>query len=198
MMKKLAATLLVALACAGAHAADAKAPAAAAVDQKASTAARELLEAMNYRVTTAAAMKQMTANMPAMMRSGAENSIRNNPNLSDKEKTDKLAEVDRMVPKAVAAVTKVLEDPKVADEMMAEVVPLYARYFSVDEMKQLAAFYRTPAGKKSLQVMPQLMGEGMQIGQRVIGPRINKVMQELNQQQNQQQSQPSGQQPAKK
>ena len=191
-MKKIAATLLVSLACAGAFAQNAPAALATqapALDAKAAAAARELLDAMNYRATTAAAMKQMTANMPAMMRKGAEASIRNNPKLSEKEKADKLAEVDKMVPQAVAAVTKVLEDPKLADEMMAEVVPLYARYFSPDEMKQLATFYRTPIGRKSLQVMPQLMGEGMQLGQRVIAPRINKLMQELNQQQlNQQQS----------
>jgi hypothetical protein len=184
MMKKIAATLLVSLASAGAFGQSAPAPTNTQVpDPKAAAAARDLLEAMNYRATTAAAMKKMTANMPAMMRGGAENSIRNNAALSDKEKAEKLAEVDKMVPKAVAAVTKVLEDPKVTDEMMAEVVPLYARYFSPDEMKQLAAFYRTPIGKKSLSVMPQLMGEGMQVGQRVIAPRINKVMQELNQQQ---------------
>jgi hypothetical protein len=190
-MKKIAATLLVSLACAGAFAQTAPAPLgtqAPTPDPKAAAAARDLLDAMNYRATTAAAMKQMTANMPAMMRSGAENSIRNNPKLSEGEKTAKLAEVDKMVPQAVAAITKVLEDPKLADEMMAEVVPLYARYFSPDEMKQLAAFYRTPIGKKSLQVMPKLMGEGMQAGQRVIAPRINKLMQELNQQQLEQQT----------
>ena len=178
-MKKIAATLLVSLACAGAWAQTAK---PAAPDPKATAAARELLDAMNYRATTAAAMKQMIANMPQMMKSGAEAQIRNAPNLSDKERADKLAEVDRMVPKAVAAVSKTLEDPALTDEMMAEVVPLYTRYFTADEMKQLAAFYRTPVGKKALQVMPQLMGEGMQMGQRVIAPRINKVMMELNQQ----------------
>lgn len=188
-MKKIAATLLVSLACAGAYGQTAPAPLSTqAPDPKAAAAARELLDAMNYRATTAAAMKQMTSNMPTMMRNGAEASIRNNPKLSEKEKTDKLAEVDKMVPQAVAAVKKVLEDPKLADEMMAEVVPLYARYFTPDEMKQLATFYRTPIGKKSLQVMPQLMGEGMQVGQRVIAPRINKLMQELNQQQMNQQS----------
>ena len=56
-----------------------------------------------------------------------------------REKADKLAEVDRMVPQAVAAIKKVLEDPKLADEMMAEVVPLYARYFTADEMKRFAS-----------------------------------------------------------
>ncbi|MBB3223302.1 DUF2059 domain-containing protein [Pseudoduganella umbonata] len=191
-MMKIAATLLVSLACASAFAQSTPAPLttqAPVPDPKTAAAARDLLDAMNYRATTAAAVKQMTANMPTMMRSGAENSIRSNAKLSEKEKADKLAEVDRMVPQAVAAIKKVLEDPKLADEMMAEVVPLYSRYFTADEMKQLATFYRTPIGKKSLQVMPQLMGEGMQVGQRVIAPRINKLMQELNQQQlNQQQS----------
>jgi hypothetical protein len=132
-MKKIAATLLVSLACAGAHGQTAPAP-AGTPDPKAAAAARELLDVMNYRATTAAAMKQMTNNMPAMLRNGAEASIRNNPKLSEKEKADKLAEVDKMVPQAVAAVKKVLEDPKLADEMMAEVVPLYARYFSADDM----------------------------------------------------------------
>ncbi|WP_338771582.1 DUF2059 domain-containing protein [Massilia sp. METH4] len=183
-MKKIAATLLVSLACASAFGQAAPAQLSTQPpDAKATAAARELLDAMNYRATTTAAMKQMTANMPAMMRGGAEQSIRNNAQLSDKEKAEKLAQVDKMVPQAVAAITKVLEDPKLTDEMMAEVVPLYARHFTADEMKQLAAFYRTPVGRKSLQAMPKLMGEAMQVGQRVIAPRINKVMQELNAQQ---------------
>jgi uncharacterized protein len=183
-MKKIAATLLVSLACASAFGQSAPEPTHTTVpDAKAAAAARDLLDAMNYRATTTAAMKQMTANMPTMMRTGAEQSIRNNAQLSEKEKAEKLAEVDKMVPQAVAAVTKVLEDPKLADEMMAEAVPLYARYFTADELKQLATFYRTPVGKKSLQALPKLMGEAMQVGQRVIAPRINKVMQELNAQQ---------------
>ncbi|TWI65275.1 hypothetical protein IP91_02682 [Pseudoduganella lurida] len=194
-MNKIAATLLVSLA-ATTLAVPALAqptlstqpPAAVAPDPKTSAAARDLLEAMNYRATTAAMMKQMIANMPAMMRGSAQNQIRSSTTLTEQQKTDKLAEVDRMVPQATAAMSKVLEDPKLADEMMGEMVPLYARHFTADEMKELATFYRSPVGRKSLQVMPQLLGEGMQFSQRLVAPRINKVMQELNEKQAQNQA----------
>jgi hypothetical protein len=45
-------------------------------------------------------------------------------------------------------------------------VPIYASHFSDDEVKQLMAFYETPVGKKSLQVMPQLMTELQAAGQK--------------------------------
>jgi hypothetical protein len=44
----------------------------------------------------------------------------------------------------------------VADAMQGAPA-IYARYFTVQEMRDLAAFYRTPIGAKTLRVMPQLM-----------------------------------------
>ena len=57
--------------------------------------------------------------------------------------------------------------------------------FTVDELHQLAAFYKTPVGAKTLRLMPQLMNEGMQVGQQIIMPRMQKLMQELKQEQGQ-------------
>lgn len=37
--------------------------------------------------------------------------------------------------------------------------PIYARYFTADELRQLVAFYKTPIGAKSLSQMPKVMGE---------------------------------------
>ena len=36
---------------------------------------------------------------------------------------------------------------------------VYARYFTVGEMQEIIAFYRSPAGAKTLKVMPQIMTE---------------------------------------
>jgi len=44
----------------------------------------------------------------------------------------------------------------VADAMQGAPA-IYAHYFTVQEMRDLAAFYRTPIGAKTLQVTPQLM-----------------------------------------
>jgi hypothetical protein len=43
--------------------------------------------------------------------------------------------------------------------VMADAPSLYARYFSAQELRDMLAFYKTPTGLKSLQVMPQLTAE---------------------------------------
>jgi hypothetical protein len=73
----------------------------------------------------------------------------------------------------------VLNDPTMIDDILAETVPLYARTFSADEIKQMTAFYRTPVGAKMLATMPQLMSQGMQIGQQVVMRRVGPLMQKL-------------------
>ncbi|HEX8605922.1 MAG TPA: DUF2059 domain-containing protein, partial [Pseudoduganella sp.] len=87
--------------------------------------------------------------------------------------------------KVIDAINRMYADPALVDEMLEAMVPIYARHYTVDEMRQMAAFYKTPVGQKSLRLMPQLMSEGMQVGQRIMMPRMNKLMQELNQSQNQ-------------
>ena len=37
--------------------------------------------------------------------------------------------------------------------------PLYDKYFSEEELREMLAFYRTPLGRKSIEVMPSLMQE---------------------------------------
>jgi hypothetical protein len=56
-------------------------------------------------------------------------------------------------------------------EAMKEAPPVYARHFSVSELKELTAFYRTPIGAKALHEMPQVTGEFMT----VLVPRLQDV-----------------------
>ncbi len=60
-------------------------------------------------------------------------------------------------------------------ELMDAMPAVYARYLTVDEMRQIVAFYRTPAGVKTLKVMPEIMGETM--GK--FAPRFPDMMQRL-------------------
>ena len=43
--------------------------------------------------------------------------------------------------------------------IMADAPPIYARHFTVQEMREMLAFHRTPTGQKALRVLPQVMGE---------------------------------------
>lgn len=48
--------------------------------------------------------------------------------------------------------------------LMDQMVPIYGKYFTHDEIKELLAFYQTPIGKKSVLVLPKVMAEGMESG----------------------------------
>lgn len=50
-------------------------------------------------------------------------------------------------------------------DLLADLVPVYARHFSHQDVRDMIAFYETPLGVKTLEVMPKLMQESMQVGQ---------------------------------
>lgn len=61
-------------------------------------------------------------------------------------------------------------------------VPVYDKYFTGEEIKGLIQFYGTPLGKKTLQSLPQLMGElqaqGQQWGQQLGRASMEEVLAE--------------------
>lgn len=173
-MKKIVVALIASIALAqGAFAADqAPAPANAA-------AVRELLDAMNYRAMWKASMDQMSKTMPDMMRQQVEATIKADNSLNDAQRREALLKMEAELPKAAGVVSGVLSDPGLMVEMEGEMIALYSRYFTAEELKQIAAYYRTPVGMKSMQLMPQVMSESMAIGQRLTTPRIQKAMEQF-------------------
>ena len=52
------------------------------------------------------------------------------------------------------------------NEMIDQIAALYARNFSVEELREVVAFYRGPTGQKFIQKLPLITQESMVIGQR--------------------------------
>jgi hypothetical protein len=97
-----------------------------------------------------------------------EQSLRaNNPQLDAATAETLKTEIDAAFEKELAA-----EVPG----LMETIPAIYARYLTEQEMRDIAAFYRTPAGAKALKVMPQITGESM--GQ--INPRLQGALQRIN------------------
>jgi uncharacterized protein len=144
-------------------------------------AVRELLDAMNYRVTWKASMEQMSRTMPGIMRQQIEAGIKSDAKLTDAQRKEKLQQMEAQLPKMTEVLSSVFTDPGLMADMENEMIALYSRHFTVDELKQIAAYYRTPVGMKSMQLMPQVMAESMAIGQRVTMPRIQKAMEQFRQ-----------------
>ncbi|MCS0580891.1 DUF2059 domain-containing protein [Massilia pinisoli] len=153
----------------------------AAADPAALAATGELFEAMNYRAVAQGTLEQMRRTMPAMMTQGATAAIDNNPKLNAAEKKNAHEKLNKELPQAVKLFDGVFGDPSLVDEMLRATAQIYARHFTVDELHQIAAFYKTPVGTKMLATMPQLMAESMQAGQQVVMPRVAAIMHKLEQ-----------------
>ena len=79
----------------------------------------------------------------------------------------------RCVEIGMEAVGEMISDGGFQGELNA----LYARYFSHEDVLRLIEFYETPVGRKSIEVMPQLMSESMQVTMNWMA-RMNPVIEE--------------------
>jgi hypothetical protein len=181
VMKKLAAVLFAAIAFAspGLHA---QTDLAKPADPATIAAVNELLTAMKYREVMTASFIKLEQEMPATMTAGVAAALEKNTKLTPEQKTKVMEKAAKEIPAVAATFGATFRDPKLMDELLAEIVPLYARYFTADELKQMAAFYRTPAGAKMLFLTPRISHEALQISQKIVLPKIGaaigKLMQE--------------------
>lgn len=61
--------------------------------------------------------------------------------------------------------------------MVDQMIPVYDKYFTHPEIRELLAFYQTNIGRKAIDVLPKIVGESMAIGQtwgQSLGPEINR------------------------
>jgi hypothetical protein len=175
-MKNLFAALAVALTFATQAFAQSAPPAPDAVTLKAAT---EMLEAMNFRATTKAGFVQMRAAIPVMMKQAATAAINNNPRLDATQKLTEINKLDGEVQKRASNMDSLFDDPTLVNEIMQNTAVMYARHYTVAEMRQIAAFYKSPVGAKMLATAPQMMGETMQMSQSLIMPRLDALMKQM-------------------
>ena len=50
-------------------------------------------------------------------------------------------------------------------ELVEKIIPVYDKYYTLEDLKAVNAFYESAAGKKVLATLPQVMQESMKIGQ---------------------------------
>lgn len=63
------------------------------------------------------------------------------------------------------------------DTFKDEIIPIYHKYFTAAEVKEMIRFYSSDLGQKTVKVMPSLMREGMVAGQKwgqSLAPKIRQ------------------------
>ena len=110
--------------------------------------ARTLMEATRSDQAVTQIMKQFSANLGGAM-------LRVNP---DKQQIIQQLINEDLIPIFLAHMHEMNENAAV----------VYAREFSLDELKGIIAFYQSPVGQKYLQTVPKLVGETMQANRALI------------------------------
>jgi hypothetical protein len=175
-MKKHVAALVSAIVLSCAPALSHAAAALPSADPAVVAATREMLGAMKVRDMMILAIASMEQQIPSQVRVSMTAAINGNPNLTPQQKAEQLKKVDEAMRTSAAQTHAMFSDPTLVDDMIAEMVPIYAETYTLDEIRQLTAFYSSPLGKKMQANMPMLMKRSMEASQRVMMPRIQKVM----------------------
>lgn len=70
---------------------------------------------------------------------------------------------------------------KTKDKLVEIYVPIYKKYLTLADLKQIVAFYESPVGKKLAAATPSMTSEGMQAGQQLGMEIAQEMMQEMQQ-----------------
>jgi uncharacterized protein len=109
----------------------------------------DALQAANelFSVISKDMMQQLVSQLTAQLWPPVEQSLRTKySNISDATIAELRKEFERIQVKNLALV-------------MADAPAIYARHFTVQEMREMLAFNRSPTGQKALRELPQVMGE---------------------------------------
>ena len=105
-------------------------------------------------------MDQMTEQMTAMMEQQL-------PAMMEQQIAQLGGTADpEAVATGVALAMEVVRESDADGELMREILVIYAKYFSEDDILQMIAFYESPLGQKTIEVMPRLMQDAMLVSMR--------------------------------
>jgi len=85
------------------------------------------------------------------------------------------------LPAVEREITALVEEKIAAPGGLAEqVLPVFAKHFTAKEMRELAAFYESPVGRKAVSVMPGALREAKDVAQRMAIGMIPEISQRVN------------------
>ncbi|QCP50570.1 DUF2059 domain-containing protein [Trinickia violacea] len=150
--------------------ADTTATAAAPVDPAKQAAIKDLLDAIDAQKLVGAignsAQMQAKQLVPAIL----SDALSENKTLTDKQKQASVPALQKnAVPKLVDSAGQVFATDSFRQDAMQAQYDAYAKYYSTQEIKDLTAFYKSPTGRKFIQVQDQ-------VGRDVVNGLMQKYM----------------------
>lgn len=137
----------------------APAPADNPLDPQLKSDIKHLLETMDIQQASEAALRRTFENLKPQLTA----SLPPTPNR------------DKIIDAYEDKLAGLVHSPEYEDGLVA----IYARHFSDDEIKAIDQFYQTPAGKRLVQTLPDVMSEAESFGQQTAAGSIPRILQEL-------------------
>ena len=102
--------------------------------------------------------------------------------LVDQMMNQMLSALQQQSPQAPAEFWEAFRGKVRGADLIEKLLPLYDKYYSLEDLRAVNAFYSSPAGQRMIKTMPQIMQESMMIGQewgRQIGEQAAREVAEL-------------------
>ena len=64
-------------------------------------------------------------------------------------------------------------------EVEAVTFPIYSKYFTEQDLRDMISFYKSPAGRKSMEVMPRILADAVQMFQTSLTPKVEALVKEI-------------------
>lgn len=102
------------------------------------------------------------------------------PNLSDEKKKELIASAQEQSARSSERLRQLFMQKIDLSQVMQEVaLVVYDKNFTESEMQDIITFYKTPTGKKTLQALPVVMSESMEMTTALITPPLSDIMKQV-------------------
>lgn len=71
--------------------------------------------------------------------------------------------IERIIAQAPAEKQTELKTVFNLEQIVQQMLPIYDKYYSAEELTEIIAFYKTPTGRKVIEVTPKILAEFMQV-----------------------------------
>ena len=146
----------------------------ASSDPAVAAATKEMLTTMKAREMMRAVLAQMAQQMHRDRTMEAARAIVAKTG-TPAQQAEELRQANAKVAAADAETHAQLADPALLEDMIAALAEVYADKYTLDELRQMTAFYASPLGQKMQANAPALMRQSAEIAQWFVMARLPKV-----------------------
>jgi len=99
--------------------------------------------------------------------------------LVDQMKAQMIGSIRQSQPNAPAEFWDKFSAKMDSHQLIEKIVPIYDKYYTVEDLQALNAFYSSPVGHKILATLPNVMQESMRVGQEWGGELAQEAAHEI-------------------